>query len=109
MPTSEIYRLEILPASKDAPVRTSGSASTSNYDSNDNTITTNNEISTSSASNENNSSESAPSFSPGDHSSDTTDIVEQGFILLVSGRIVLGDSSSTSAMSLNNDRQESSL
>ncbi|CAO3564171.1 unnamed protein product [Mortierella alpina] len=109
MPTSEIYRLEILPASKDAPVRTSGSASTSSYDSNDNTITTNNDISTSSTDNENNSSESAPSFSPGDHSSDTTDIVEQGFILLVSGRIVLGDSSSTSAMSLNNDRQESSL
>ncbi|KAF9565310.1 hypothetical protein EC968_004172, partial [Mortierella alpina] len=109
MPTSEIYRLELLPASKDAPVRTSSSTSASNYDSNDNKITTNNDISTSSTDNGNNSDEKAPSFSSGDHSSDTTDIVEQGFILLVSGRIVLGDSFSDSAMSLNNDRQESSL
>ncbi|KAF9965590.1 hypothetical protein BGZ70_004506 [Mortierella alpina] len=108
MPTSEIYRLEILPASKDAPDRTSGSASASNYDSNDNTMTTNNDISTSSTNNGNNSSEGVP-FLSADHSSDTTVIVEQGFILLVSGRIVLGDPSSASAMSLNNDRQESSL
>ncbi|KAF9943035.1 hypothetical protein BGZ67_007680, partial [Mortierella alpina] len=109
MPTSEIYRLEILPASKDAPIRTPGFTSASNYNSNDNTITTNNDLSTSSTNNGDNSNEGAPSFSPTDHSSDTTDIVEQGFILLVSGRIVLGDSSSASAMSLNNDRQESSL
>ncbi|KAF9292418.1 hypothetical protein BGZ68_006364 [Mortierella alpina] len=109
MPTSEIYRLEILPASKDAPDRTSGSTSAISHDSNDNTINTNNDISTSNTSDDNNSSKSTSSFSSADHNPDTTDIVEQGFILLVSGRIVLGDSSSASAMSLNNDHQESSL
>ncbi|KAF9191222.1 hypothetical protein BGZ50_009568 [Haplosporangium sp. Z 11] len=91
MPTSEVYGIEILPASKNAPLRTtvrnsSSSSSSPSVDdpsdpdnSNDNTF-----------------------------ESDTTDIVEQGFILLVSGRIVLG-TPSDSAMSLNNDRQEASL
>jgi len=41
---------------------------------------------------------------------DTTHILEQGFILLVSGRIVLGNPASSSLfMNLNSDHQESSL
>ncbi|KAG0212589.1 hypothetical protein BGX28_006025 [Mortierella sp. GBA30] len=39
---------------------------------------------------------------------DTTDIIEQGFILLVSGRIVLGNPSTAFPMSRSIDRQESS-
>ncbi|KAF9279289.1 hypothetical protein BGZ74_002897 [Mortierella antarctica] len=40
---------------------------------------------------------------------DTTHILEQGFILLVSGRIVLGTPLSASSLALKNDHQESSL
>ncbi|KAI7830378.1 hypothetical protein BC939DRAFT_439159 [Gamsiella multidivaricata] len=70
MPSSEVHRLEILPALSNAPARTAASENDSN---------------------------------------DTISILEQGYIILVSGRILLG-SPSGSAMSFSGaDHQELSL
>ncbi|KAG0264660.1 hypothetical protein BG011_006367 [Mortierella polycephala] len=91
MPTSEVYGIEILPASENAPLRTADRNPSSSSSS----------PSTDDPSDPDNSNDNT-------FESDTTDIVEQGFILLVSGRIVLG-TPFDSAMSLNNDRQEASL
>ncbi|KAG0341088.1 hypothetical protein BG004_006155 [Podila humilis] len=106
MPQSDIYRLEILPATKNAPIRnTSGSAASPALDvkANDGGTTDSNESSSSNTA----SPPSSVSVDP----NDTTHILEQGFILLVSGRIVLGTplSLSSSPLSFTNDRQESSL
>ncbi|GJJ69921.1 hypothetical protein EMPS_02270 [Entomortierella parvispora] len=138
LPTSDVHRLEILPANKHAPLRSaqvvttsvikrrssaaviasSGESPYDNYfDEIDNELSTE----TSSPSNPNADSNNLNSNAPGAgrvasiSSSgidpfDTTRILEQGFILLVSGRIVLGNPASSSLfMNLNNGHQESGL
>ncbi|KAF9437888.1 hypothetical protein BGZ76_010670 [Entomortierella beljakovae] len=95
MPTSDVYRLEILPASENAPIRTTAATSSDN-DSDDNNDSSDNDSTPTTDSN-------TPNFDP----NDTTHIVEQGFILLVSGRIVLSTSPSSSFS--YGEHQESSL
>ncbi|KAG0025167.1 hypothetical protein BGZ82_010186, partial [Podila clonocystis] len=116
LPQSDIHRLEILPANKNAPIRNNPSSSSSpassnptsssssatptgpNIGSNDFTIYNNDSTY---------NTPRAPSMPV--EPNDTTHILEQGFILLVSGRIVLGTPLSASSLALKNDHQESSL
>ncbi|KAF9169506.1 hypothetical protein BGX20_010239, partial [Mortierella sp. AD010] len=113
MPTSDVHQLEILPASKNAPDRTAATSSSFANDRDDefndgNTPSAGNNI------NNNNNSPSATSTSSASPQesitsmdvdpNDTTYILEQGYILLVSGRIVLGTASPSS-----HSNQESSL
>ncbi|KAF9208091.1 hypothetical protein BGZ49_009786 [Haplosporangium sp. Z 27] len=118
MPTSDIHRLEILPASKDAPIRTATTtrhsfSSANDYNDNLNNDTPN--TSSSSSVDPNYSSLSATSpvnplasiSSTGVDPNDTTQILEQGYILLVSGRIVIKPESSSPYN--NKETQESSL
>ncbi|KAF9903057.1 hypothetical protein EC991_004270, partial [Linnemannia zychae] len=103
MPTSEIHRMEILPASKDAPNRTPASATIQSAssspdnddDSNDPTL---NDTTTSSSPTSPSSVVAAASAHIKDPN-DTTNILEQGYILLISGKIVLGNPSSSYSLS----------
>ncbi|KAF9110383.1 hypothetical protein BGX27_006435 [Mortierella sp. AM989] len=114
MPTSDVHRLEILPASKNAPIRTPSSfSSPSANDFNDKNLKNNDSSDTNS--NNNSPSEPAPTSSTNPQATiasssidpnDTTHILEQGYILLVSGKIVLGASSSSY---ISGEYQESSL
>ncbi|KAF9360603.1 hypothetical protein BGX26_008588 [Mortierella sp. AD094] len=116
MPTSDVHRLEILPASKNAPIRTAATSSSFANDPNDNFNDNDTPGSGNNISN-NNSSPSATSTSSaspqagiasmGVDPNDTTYILEQGYVLLVSGRIVLGTASPSSYGS--GEHQESSL
>ncbi|KAF9327084.1 hypothetical protein BG006_009577, partial [Podila minutissima] len=114
LPQSDIHRLEILPANKNAPIRnnpssSSSSASAASISSSSSATPTgpngSNDFTTSN--NDSTNTSRAPSM-PVDPN-DTTHILEQGFILLVSGRIVLGTPLSASSLALKNDHQESSL
>ncbi|KAF9124153.1 hypothetical protein BGW39_008409 [Mortierella sp. 14UC] len=106
MPTSEIHRIEILPASKDAPNRSPGSASiqsepssssSSNNDDDSNDPTPNDTTTppSSSPSSATVAAASAHILDP----NDTTNILEQGYILLISGKIVIGNPSSSYSLS----------
>ncbi|KAG0239568.1 hypothetical protein BGX31_002640 [Mortierella sp. GBA43] len=120
-PTSDIQRLEILPATKDAPLRTNSPPVSDSFDNDFNgyyenpgthlaiirsvdsrsdtksgIVTTTKKVLSSSS-----SSGSVDVY-------DTTRILEQGFVLMVSGRLVLGSSSSGQSQNTV-DRQESSL
>ncbi|KAG0375134.1 hypothetical protein BGX24_009499, partial [Mortierella sp. AD032] len=103
MPTSEIHRIEILPASKDAPNRSPTSAATqptppssSDNDPNDSSV----HDTTASPSSPPPSSPTAAAASANIMDpNDTTNILEQGYILLVSGKIVLGNPSSSYSLS----------
>ncbi|KAG0047934.1 hypothetical protein BGZ83_007103 [Gryganskiella cystojenkinii] len=138
MPTSYIHRIEILPANNNAPLRSppvttssvssttsrrsaatvAGTITNDNNDPDDyldNEIIANSMDSTSSipgfhgSTNKDAPLTTSATLSGIDHL-DTTNILEQGFILLVSGRIVLGNPASSSIfVALNNDHQESSL
>ncbi|KAF9926461.1 hypothetical protein FBU30_003961 [Linnemannia zychae] len=117
MPTSDIHRMEILPASKDAPDRTSTSSNSQSTTSDDNDNDNDNgTMQPPSFSSTPSSSESPETMSNTNDSNDTTTILEQGFILLISGKIVLGNpislSSSASigfnAATAHISRQESS-
>ncbi|KAG0091076.1 hypothetical protein BGZ92_001576, partial [Podila epicladia] len=115
LPQSDIHRLEILPANKNAPIRNNPSSSSSSASA---TSTSSSSSATPIDPNGSNdfttsNNDSAPdtprtSSMPVDPN-DTIHILEQGFILLVSGRIVLGTPLSASSLALKNDHQESSL
>ncbi|KAG0340655.1 hypothetical protein BG000_011433 [Podila horticola] len=113
LPQSDIHRLEILPATKNAPIRNNPSTSASSTPASASASATpagpnsgSNDFTN--PNNDSNPSPSRASAMPVDPN-DTTHILEQGFILLVSGRIVLGTPLSASSLSLENDHQESSL
>ncbi|KAH7043046.1 hypothetical protein BKA57DRAFT_119686 [Linnemannia elongata] len=129
MPTSEIHRIEILPASKDAPNRapvptttqSTPSSPTDDDDSNDSSSNPN-DTTTAPASPSSPSSATASTAASANFvdPNDTTNILEQGYILLISGKIVLGNPSSSyslsasgsaatvGSMSATSSRQESS-
>ncbi|KAF8976266.1 hypothetical protein BGZ52_008145, partial [Haplosporangium bisporale] len=109
-PQSDIHRLEILPANKNAPIRNTSSSSSSSPPTSSSPLSStppdsNNDPSNPNASRVSSSSSMSVPVDP----NDTTHILEQGYILLVSGRIVLGNPLSTASLSLKNDHQESSL
>ncbi|KAF8927261.1 hypothetical protein BGZ58_010527 [Dissophora ornata] len=111
---SEVHRLEILPASKDAPLRTATSASVLNGHIFNNDFDTNNNDINNPISSETTSMPKSPAPSPSEADADPNDtinILEQGFILLVSGRIVLGNPSAPAAAldKSDPDHHESSL
>ncbi|KAF8936827.1 hypothetical protein BGZ47_009311 [Haplosporangium gracile] len=134
MPTSEIHRIEILPASKDAPnrspsVSSSSAATTQSTPSSpidDDPIDLPSNPNDTAATTPSSSSSPPPATATTAASgnnidpNDTTNILEQGYILLISGKIVLGNPSSSyslsasgsaatvGSMSATSSRQESS-
>ncbi|KAF9142839.1 hypothetical protein BG015_000654 [Linnemannia schmuckeri] len=134
MPTSEIHRIEILPASKDAPNRSATVSSSSaapiqptassptDDDHNDPPSNPNDTATTTPPSSSSPPLATASAAASGNiiDPNDTTNILEQGYILLISGKIVLGNPSSSyslsasgsaatmGSMSATSSRQESS-
>ncbi|KAG9063527.1 hypothetical protein KI688_004411 [Linnemannia hyalina] len=130
MPTSEIHRMEILPASKDAPnrapvataIQSTPPSPTDDDDSNDSSSNPNDTTTTTPPSSASPSSATASTAASAKivDPNDTTNILEQGYILLISGKIVLGNPSSSyslsesgsaatvGSMSATSSRQESS-